>query len=190
MRISTKQVMLLVGVLFVIAAPVLAQTSAPATTATGAPSGSFADAPAPATNRAPSVAGPPTTGGDQVIDKEFVMANGLMLGSSIANVELTTRCLENGACSKVPGGLRSRGALYGVGLPANVGIGVLGYYLNSAGAVGGSSQQGCLPPVMSFTRSMLPATCADLGPGGRRESRAATSSAATAALQPTRTNWT
>ena len=69
----------------------------------------------------------------QLADKEFLMATGILFGSSIANVELTHRCLENGACSLVPRALVRRRALYGVGLPADAGVTVLGYYLKRSG---------------------------------------------------------
>ena len=136
MKLSTKQVLLLIAVLTVIAAPVLAQTSAPASTvaAAGDPGMALPDAPAPSTNRPPvSAVGRPTFGGEQVIDKEFVIGNSVMLGSTIANVELTPRCIWNGACSLVPDALRRRRYLYAVGLPADAGIAVLGYYLKRGG---------------------------------------------------------
>lgn len=137
MKLSMKQVLLLIAVLTVIAVPALAQTSAPATTVAvaGDPGMALPDAPAPSTNRPPSVAavGRPTFGGEQVIDREFVIGNSVMLGSTIANVELTHRCLENGFCSLVPRALVRRRAMYGVGLPANIGVGVLGYYLKRGG---------------------------------------------------------
>jgi hypothetical protein len=137
MKLSMKQVLLLIAVLTVIAAPVLAQTSAPATTVAvaGDPRMALPDAPAPSTNRPPSVAavGRPTFGGEQVIDREFVIGNSVMLGSTIANIELTARCMESGACSAVPNHLKNRERLYVVGLPANLGVGVLGYYLKRGG---------------------------------------------------------
>lgn len=140
MEPSRTQWLLLIVCLFVIAVPVLAQTGAtPVTVAVaGDPNLALPDAPSPAPTSAASSAWSavrPTAQGKQIMamDKEFVLVNGLMFGSSIANVELTTRCLQNGACTMVPGGLRSRAALYGVGLPAEAGVAVLGYYLKRTG---------------------------------------------------------
>jgi hypothetical protein len=62
-----------------------------------------------------------------------MLVNGMMFSSSIANVELTTRCFRGGACTAIPGPLRSRGALYGVGLPIDVAVTVMGYRLKRAG---------------------------------------------------------
>ena len=66
-------------------------------------------------------------------DGKFWAVTGLMVGSTIANVEYTTRCMDAGRCTLVPDALRSRGALYGVSLPLNVGVGYLGYALKARG---------------------------------------------------------
>jgi hypothetical protein len=140
MEPSRTQLLLLIVCLFVIAVPVLAQTGATPTTVAvaGDPNLALPDAPSPAPKSAgsnPWAAVRPTAQGKQIMamDKEFALVNGLMFGSSIANVELTTRCLENGACTMVPSGLRSRKRLYAVSLPADVGITALGYYLKRSG---------------------------------------------------------
>jgi hypothetical protein len=52
-----------------------------------------------------------------------------MFGASIADAELTVRCQEQKTCSYVPPSLRSRAALYGIGLPADAGISYLTYKL-------------------------------------------------------------
>jgi len=138
MKPSRTQLLLLIACLLLLAAPVLAQTSAtPAEAEVGGKLDTpLPDAPNPnpEPRRAPPSAVRPTPGGTQVpMDKEFLITTGVLFGSSIANVELTHRCLENGACSLVPRALVRRRALYGVGLPADAGITVLGYYLKRSG---------------------------------------------------------
>ena len=54
---------------------------------------------------------------------------GAMFGASVADAELTVRCQEQKTCSYVPPSLRSRAALYGIGLPADAGISYLTYKL-------------------------------------------------------------
>ena len=63
------------------------------------------------------------------MDREFFLSTGALFGSTFANVELTHRCLENGACSLVPRAIVQRRYLYGISLPADAGITILGYYL-------------------------------------------------------------
>jgi len=138
MKTSLKQLLLLTAILCVIAAPALAQTSAPATTVAvaGDPSAPLPDAPAPSTDRRPPVAATgrrPVVEGERVIDREFIIGNSVMLGSTIANVELTVRCLHDGACRAVPSDLHGHKRLYAAALPANLGMGVLGYYLKRGG---------------------------------------------------------
>ena len=53
-----------------------------------------------------------------------------MFGSSIVNAELTVRCLnKHAACNDVPRALQSRAALYGIGIPADLGVAYLSYYM-------------------------------------------------------------
>ena len=136
MKPSRTQVMMLIACLFVIAVPVVAQTSTPPVTMASAASPSMPLPDAPSAQRRSSAA-PPSglapIANPEVKDKQFFLVNGVMFASSIANVELTARCFNSGACTAVPGPLRSRGALYGLGLPADVGATVLGYYLKRSG---------------------------------------------------------
>lgn len=60
-------------------------------------------------------------------DKKFWGLTGAMFGASIADAELTQRCLAIGTCSYVPSSLRSRKAMYGIGIPADIGIMYLTY---------------------------------------------------------------
>ena len=118
--------------LLAMVAPALAQNT-PVTLASAAGPGSpLPDAPNAEHNTpAPAAAGP--LAGPATRDTRFMLANSLMYSSSIANVELTTRCFNSGACTAVPGPFRSRGALYGVGLPIDLAVTVMGYRFKRAG---------------------------------------------------------
>lgn len=134
MKLNRTQ-LVLIACLIASVPPVLAQTtSSPVTTAAEpTPSAPLPDAPSPQRKRsAPPAASAPLP----VLEagnRHFVLVNSLMFASSIANVELSSRCFNSGACTAVPGPLRSRPALYGMGLTTDVGVTVLGYYLNRSG---------------------------------------------------------
>jgi len=103
---------------------------------------SLPDAPSEIAERQPSEQPPPSTRKSTEasprppiktsFDRTFLVANGFLLGSTIANVELIARC-QPSACQAVPGAIRSRGALYGIGIPASIGISYLSYRLKRAG---------------------------------------------------------
>ncbi|MGD0600545.1 MAG: hypothetical protein ABR988_12015 [Terriglobales bacterium] len=77
--------------------------------------------------RAPA---PAATGGlSRAIDGKYMVAMSAMFASSIVNVEETNSCLEQHTCSFVPMAFRSRGALYGAGIPAELGVAYLSYKL-------------------------------------------------------------
>ena len=77
--------------------------------------------------RAPA---PAATGGlSRAIDGKYMVAMSAMFASSIVNVEKTNSCLEQHTCSFVPVAFRSRGALYGAGIPAEIGVAYLSYKL-------------------------------------------------------------
>jgi len=137
MKPSCTKFLLLIACLPLLAAPLLAQTGAPPaqTEVAARLDAPLPDAPNPEPRSAPLAVQRPTPGGTQWVDvdREFVMATSVLFGSSIANAELTTRCINSGFCTAVPGPLRSRGALYGVGLPADAGVTVLGYLLKHGG---------------------------------------------------------
>jgi len=77
--------------------------------------------------RAPA---PAATGGlSRAIDGKYMVAMSAMFASSIVNVEKTNTCLEQHTCSFVPVAFRSRGALYGAGIPAELGVAYLSYKL-------------------------------------------------------------
>lgn len=105
-----------------------------------APSASKPDAstadPAPSPVRRESQgAQPAATGGPlsvdrSVADRNYLLVTGGMFGASVANAELTLHCLKvHASCNDVPSALRSRAALYGIGIPADLGITYLTYYM-------------------------------------------------------------
>lgn len=50
----------------------------------------------------------------------------------MANAELIARC-QPGACQAVPNAVRNRAALYGIGIPASLGISYISYRLRQRG---------------------------------------------------------
>lgn len=68
-----------------------------------------------------------------VVDWQYTSVMGAMFTSSIVNVELTNKCLDQGTCSWVPDAFQSRAAMYGAGIPAEIGIAYLSYKLKEHG---------------------------------------------------------
>jgi hypothetical protein len=66
-----------------------------------------------------------------IFDKPFAIATAGLVGSSIANAEAIVGC-EPKACQAVPGSLRSRAALYAIGIPVDIGIGYVSYRLRQS----------------------------------------------------------
>jgi hypothetical protein len=65
-----------------------------------------------------------------VADRSYFAVTGAMFGASIANAELTLSCLKQHTfCNDVPASLKSRAALYGIGIPADLGVAYLTYYM-------------------------------------------------------------
>ncbi len=65
-----------------------------------------------------------------VADRKYLLVTGGMVGASIMNAELTLHCLNTHvACNDVPSSLKSRSAIYGIGIPADLGIMYLTYCL-------------------------------------------------------------
>jgi hypothetical protein len=100
------------------------------------PDGSTADpAASPAVKRESHGAPPAALGGPLAVDRDvadrnYLMLTGGMFGASIANAELTIRCLEvQASCNDVPSSLKSRAAIYGIGIPADLGVAYLTYYM-------------------------------------------------------------
>ena len=65
-----------------------------------------------------------------VADRTYLALTGGMFGASVANAELTINCLSRHAsCNDVPPSLQSRAAIYGLGIPADMGVAYLTYCL-------------------------------------------------------------
>jgi len=90
---------------------------------------------APAVKRESHAAPPAAVGGPlsvdrSVADRNYLLVTGGMFGASVADAELTIRCLQqHTSCNDVPPSLRSRVALYGIGIPADLGITYLTYHM-------------------------------------------------------------
>ena len=65
-----------------------------------------------------------------VADRNYSAVTAAMFGASIANAELTMHCLgQHSSCNDVPNLLSRRVALYGIGIPADLGVAYLTYYM-------------------------------------------------------------
>jgi hypothetical protein len=64
-----------------------------------------------------------------VADRNYLALTGAMFSASIFDAELTMRCLEQKTCTYVPSSYRTRTALYGIGIPVDLGISYLTYYM-------------------------------------------------------------
>jgi hypothetical protein len=65
-----------------------------------------------------------------VADRKYWAVTGAMFSASVANAELTVSCLkQHASCNDVPPSLHSRAALYGIGIPADLGVAYLTYYM-------------------------------------------------------------
>jgi hypothetical protein len=79
-------------------------------------------------------AAPATTDGlGRTFDAPYVIQMGAMFASSIVTVEKTNTCIQQHTCSFVPVAFRSRGALYGAGIPIELGIAYVSYKLKQHG---------------------------------------------------------
>jgi hypothetical protein len=87
------------------------------------------DSPQPSQTFKTSPAAPTT---NQPIGTTFLVANGFLLGSTIANAEFIAECRPS-ACQLVPDSIRSRPALYGIGIPASLGVTYISYRLRRGG---------------------------------------------------------
>jgi hypothetical protein len=78
----------------------------------------------------PAAIGGPLSPDRSVADRNYWLVTGGMFGASVANVELTVRCLQaQTSCNDVPASLKSRAALYGIAIPADFGVAYLSYYM-------------------------------------------------------------
>lgn len=78
----------------------------------------------------------------------FWSLQGMMFASAVAAAESTSRCLDAGSCTKIPTPLKSRAALYNIGIPASVGISVLSYEMKKHG-----NRWWFLPPAITTAAS-------------------------------------
>jgi hypothetical protein len=90
----------------------------------------------PAVKRESSHGAPPAaTGGPfwvdrSVVDRNYVLVTGGMIGSSILNTEFTMSCFaKHPSCNDIPSFFHRRLVLYGIGLPADLGVAYLTYYM-------------------------------------------------------------
>jgi hypothetical protein len=77
----------------------------------------------------PAATGGPLGVDRSVTDRSYMAVTGTMFAASIFDAELTMRCLEQKTCSYIPSSFRSRTALYGIGIPADLGVSYLTYYM-------------------------------------------------------------
>jgi hypothetical protein len=104
----------------------------------GAAAGSsLPDAPSAVAERqapeeSPTAMKAPLPSANRSMGSVFLVANGALLGSTIANVEMIARCRPS-SCQAVPDAIRSRGALYGIGIPVTLGVSYISYRLKRNG---------------------------------------------------------
>jgi hypothetical protein len=86
----------------------------------------------PASAPGNSMQAPPRPPASSSIGATFLIANGMLLGSTIANAEMIGRC-QPSACQSVPDAIRNRGDLYAIGIPATFGVSYISYRLKRSG---------------------------------------------------------
>ena len=62
----------------------------------------------------------------------FWISNTLLMASTVTTIEMIMGCRAS-ACQMVPDSLRNRGALYGIGIPASLGVSYISYKLKRGG---------------------------------------------------------
>jgi len=76
---------------------------------------------------------PPKPPSNEPLGFSFLAANGMLLGSTIANAEMIARCRPS-ACQAVPDSIRSRSALYGIGIPSSLAVSYISYRMKRGGS--------------------------------------------------------
>ena len=71
---------------------------------------------------------PPAPPTNATVGLPFLAANGVLFGSTIANAEMIARCRPS-SCQAVPDAIRSRSALYGIGIPSSLAVSYVSYRL-------------------------------------------------------------
>ena len=74
----------------------------------------------------------PRSAGTSTIGPTFLIANGAMLASTIADAAVISNCRPT-SCKAVPSALRSPAALYGIGIPVTLGVSYISYRLKRSG---------------------------------------------------------
>jgi hypothetical protein len=74
----------------------------------------------------------PQPSASRAIGPTFLVANGALFGSTIANAAEIGNCRPS-ACQAVPQAIRSRGTLYAIGIPASLGVTYISYRLKRSG---------------------------------------------------------
>jgi hypothetical protein len=78
----------------------------------------------------PAAMGGPLGVDREVMDRKYFLFTGVMFSASVANAELTLNCLsKHASCNDVPSSLHSRAAMYGIGIPADLGVAYLTYFM-------------------------------------------------------------
>lgn len=80
----------------------------------------------------PAAQAPKAPANTKTVDSAFLIANGFLLGSTIANAEMIARCRPS-ACQSVPDAIRQRGQLYAIGISASLGVTYISYRLKKSG---------------------------------------------------------
>lgn len=97
--------------------------------ATGGAEGSAAPVRKNSEGAPPAAIGPDWAEVRRTADRQYWEVTGSLFAVSVANAELAQRCLRELTCTWVPTAFRSRAAMYGVGIPADLGISYLTYRL-------------------------------------------------------------
>jgi hypothetical protein len=72
-------------------------------------------------------------GSSRTRDLRYWADTGVVFGSNVAAIELLQSCLANKVCYQVPPRMRSRAAMYGVGLSMATGVSFVTYYMKKRG---------------------------------------------------------
>ena len=86
----------------------------------------------PSSSRITGKEGSPRPPASVSMGPAFLIANGAMMGSTIANAAVISNCRPT-SCKAVPSALRSPAALYGVGIPVTLGVSYVSYRLKRSG---------------------------------------------------------
>jgi hypothetical protein len=82
----------------------------------------------------PAAEGSWIDGASHAADARYWGMTSLLFSSSIANAELTMRCIGQHTCAYVPPTFRRRLALYGIGFPADLGVSYFSLKMKERGA--------------------------------------------------------